>query len=142
MNMSKGFVILFVLILLMTSCTIALEPVKSQSLTGIIINADGSVTPSGVAMQMNGNTYRITADLNSSITVERGNIVLDGANHTLQGPGISQNAIAITLRASNVTVENLRLTGWKASSIRRFQQQHHNRKRVHGQLSSHRNIRR
>ena len=60
------------------------------------------------------NTCIITADLNSSITVERGNIVVDGANHTLQGPGISQNAIAITLMARNVTVENLHVTGWKA----------------------------
>ena len=39
---------------------------------------------------------------------------MDGANHTLQGPGTSQNAIAVTLMASNVTVENLRVTGWKA----------------------------
>jgi hypothetical protein len=60
------------------------------------------------------NTCIITANLNSSITVERGNIVVDGANHTLQGPGISQNTIAITLMASNVTVENLHVTGWKA----------------------------
>ncbi len=112
--MSKGFTLLFVLIFLMASCVITLQSVKAESLTGITIKADGSVTPSGVAMQMKGNTYRITADLNSSITVEKGNIVLDGANHTLQGPGISQNAIAITLMASNVTVENLQVTSWKA----------------------------
>lgn len=112
--MSKGFVILFVLICIMASCIIAIQPVKAESLKGIIINADGSVTPSGIAMQINGNTYRITADLNSSITVERGNIVLDGANHILQGPGISQNTIAITLMASNVTVENLNVNSWKA----------------------------
>ncbi len=112
--MSKGFTLLFVLIFLIASCIIAIQPVKAESLTGIIIKADGSVTPSGVAMQMKGNTYRITADLNNSITVEKGNIVLDGANHTLQGPGISQNTIAITLMASNVTVENLHVTGWNA----------------------------
>jgi hypothetical protein len=114
MNMSKGFVTLFVLIFLLASGIIAIQPVNAGSSTGIIIKADGSVTPSGIAMQMEGNIYRITADLNSSITVERGNIVLDGANHTLQGPGISQNAIAITLMASNVTVENLDVTSWKA----------------------------
>ena len=112
--MSKGFTLLFVLIFLIASCIIAIQPVKAESLTGIIINADGSVTPSTPAIQMKGNTCIITADLNSSITVERGNIVVDGANHTLQGPGISQNAIAITLMASNVTVENLHVTGWKA----------------------------
>jgi hypothetical protein len=114
MNMSKSFVILFVLIFITASCIIAIQPVKAESLKGITINEDGSITPSGVAMQIKGNTYRITADLNGSITVKRGNIVLDGANHTLQGPGTSQNTIAITLMASNVTVENLNVNSWKA----------------------------
>ena len=114
MNMSKGFATLFVLIFLLASGIIAIQTVNAESFTGIIIKADGSVTPSGVPIQMEGNIYRITADLNSSITVERGNIVLDGANHTLQGPGTNQNAIAITLRGSNVTVENLHVNSWKA----------------------------
>jgi len=112
--MRKAFAVVLILVILISSCIIAVQPVKAQSLTGIIINADGSVTPSSAAIQMEGNTCIITADLNSFITVERGNIVVDGANHTLQGPGISQNAIAITLMASNVTVENLHVTGWKA----------------------------
>ena len=112
--MRKAFALVLILVILISSCIIAVQPVKAQSLTGIIINADGSVTPSSAAIQMEGNTCIITADLNSFITVERGNIVVDGANHTLQGPGISQNAIAITLMASNVTVENLHVTGWKA----------------------------
>jgi hypothetical protein len=114
MGMRKAFALVLILVILISSCIIAVQPVKAQSLTGIIINADGSVTPSSPAIQMAENTCIITANLNSSITVERGNIVVDGANHTLQGPGISQNAIAITLMASNVTVENLHVTGWKA----------------------------
>jgi len=112
--MRKAFALVLILVILISSCIIAVQPVKAQSLAGIIINADGSVTPSSPAIQMAENTCIITANLNSSITVERGNIVVDGANHTLQGPGISQNTIAITLMASNVTVENLHVTGWKA----------------------------
>jgi hypothetical protein len=114
MGMRKAFALVLILVILISSCIIAVQPVKAQSLAGIIINADGSVTPSSPAIQMAENTCIITANLNSSITVERGNIVVDGANHTLQGPGISQNTIAITLMASNVTVENLHVTGWKA----------------------------
>jgi len=114
MGMRKAFAVVLILVILISSCIIAVQPVKAQSLAGIIINADGSVTPSSPAIQMAENTCIITANLNSSITVERGNIVVDGANHTLQGPGISQNTIAITLMASNVTVENLHVTGWKA----------------------------
>jgi hypothetical protein len=111
-NLKKifAFSILFTLILVLP----VVQPIKAQALTGIAINADGSITPSSTAMQMEGRIYVITADLTSPITVERGNIVVDGANHTLQGPGISQNTVAITLMASNVTVENLRVTSWKA----------------------------
>jgi hypothetical protein len=107
-------VYVFVLFFLTVSCVFVVQPIHAQSSIGIIINADGSVTPSSTDIQMEGNTYLITADIDSSIIVERGNIVVDGANHTLQGPSTSQNAIAITLMASNVTVENLRVTGWKA----------------------------
>ena len=111
-NLKKIFSvsILFALILVLP----VVQHVKAQSLPGITISADGNVTPSSTAMQMEGNTYVVTADLNSPVTIERGNIVVNGANHTLQGPGSSQNAIAITLLASNVTVENLRVTNWKA----------------------------
>ena len=112
--MSKGLDLVVVLILLMSLCIIALQPAKAQSLTGIIINADGSVTPSSTAIQMTGNTYIIAVDLNLSITIERGNIVVDGGNHTLQCPSTSQNTMAITLMASNVTIKNLYMTGWKA----------------------------
>ncbi|MGA3058882.1 MAG: hypothetical protein ABSD92_00780, partial [Candidatus Bathyarchaeia archaeon] len=111
-NLKKifSFSILFTLILVLP----VMQPIKAQAPIGITINADGSVTPSSTAMQMEGNTYVITADLNSSLTIERGNIAVDGANHTLQGPGTSQNSVAITLMASNVTIENLRVTNWKA----------------------------
>ena len=39
---------------------------------------------------------------------------MDGANHTLWGLGADQNFIAITLMASNVTAENLHVSGWRA----------------------------
>ena len=111
-NLKKvfSFSILFTLILVLPF----VQPIKAQAPIGITINADGSVTPSGTAMQMEGNTYVITGDLNSPITIERGNIVVDGANRTLKGPGSSQNTIAMTLMASNVTVKNLHVTSWKA----------------------------
>jgi len=142
MNMSKGFATLFVLIFLLASGIIAFQTVNAESFTGIIIKADGSVTPSGVPIQMEGNIYRITADLNSSITVERGNIVLDGANHTLQGPGTNQNAIAITLRGSNVTVENLHVNSWKAGVYGAFNNNTITRNVFMSNYQSHRNIRR
>jgi parallel beta-helix repeat protein len=86
---------------------------KAQSLT-ITIKADGSIDPSNVAIQRERNSYRVTGDINVAITVEKGDIVVDGENHTLLGTGADQNFIAITLMASNVTVEDLHFSGWRA----------------------------
>jgi hypothetical protein len=111
---NKNISIVLVFLSLIFLVSIHIPPVESQSSRGLTINADGSVTPSNAAIQREGNTYAITADLNSPITIERGDIILDGANHTLLGPGSNQNFIAITLMAGNITVENLCVSGWRA----------------------------
>jgi parallel beta-helix repeat protein len=90
-----------------------IQHAKAQFLT-ITIKADGSIVPSNTLLQKEGNTYLITSDIVGTITVEKGDIVVDGANYTLWGPGADQNFIAITLMANNVTVENLHVIGWRA----------------------------
>lgn len=86
---------------------------EAQILT-ITIKPDGSIDPSSDAIQRKGNVYVATADLNCSINIQKGDIIVDGVNHTLQGPGSSKNFIAITLMASNITVNNFRISGWRA----------------------------
>ncbi|MEM4247504.1 MAG: NosD domain-containing protein, partial [Candidatus Woesearchaeota archaeon] len=90
-----------------------LKVTQAQTLT-ITLNPDGSVAPASSAIQMKGNTYVVTENLNCSICIKKGNIVLDGANHTLQEPGSRKSSIAITLMASNVTVTGFHISGWKA----------------------------
>jgi parallel beta-helix repeat protein len=112
--MKKTILPALILVCMMALSVVCVQFVKAQSLTGIIIGSDGSVSPSGSPIQVEGNNYVVTSGLYNSITIERGNVVVDGANHTLQGPGTSQNSTAITLMARNVTVENFNVTGWKA----------------------------
>jgi parallel beta-helix repeat protein len=90
-----------------------IQDAKAQFLT-ITIKADGNIVPSNTVLQKEGNTYLITSDIVGTITVEKGDIVVDGDNYTLLGPGADQNFIAITLMANNVTVENLHVIGWRA----------------------------
>jgi len=89
-----------------------IEVAEAQPLT-ITIKPDGSIDPESTAFQREGNTYVATADLNCSIYIQKGDITVNGVNHTIQGPGSSQNFIAITLMASNVTITNFRISGWK-----------------------------
>jgi hypothetical protein len=79
----------------------------------IIIGPDGRVDSSS-GIQRNGDTYVLTKDINLPIEIQKNNIILDGANHILQGSGKDNDLAAITLKASNVTVTNFYITNWTA----------------------------
>ena len=91
---------------------VCVVPVKAQSTQIITIHANGEISPPDVAIQRFGEIYTLTSDLNSSIVIEANNIILDGAGHTLQGPNMNVNSIGVNLTASNVTVQNIRITSW------------------------------
>jgi parallel beta-helix repeat protein len=77
----------------------------------IHIESDGSVDPSSAPILNVGNvSYTFTADINGSLVIERDNIVLDGAGHTLQGVA-SGNGVFLN-STSNVTVKNINVTGF------------------------------
>ena len=76
----------------------------------IYIRADGLVDPSTASILNVGNIYyTFTDDIHDSIVIERDHIVVDGANHTLQGTG-AYNSIGIDLsERSNVTMANIKI---------------------------------
>jgi parallel beta-helix repeat protein len=76
----------------------------------IYIRADGQVVPSmAPILNVENSHYTFTADIYNSIIIERDNIVIDGANHALQGTGASgSRGIDLTGR-SNVTITNMKI---------------------------------
>ena len=101
-----------------------LKPVQAQIQEDITINVDGSVTPLSAPIVQTGSTYALTSDINGSITIQRNNIVLNGRTHILKGwLAIGNNPTiplpwpiqlswpASSIAVSNVTVENLIVTG-------------------------------
>ena len=94
------------LFLLVTSVLVlALETRTAKADETFYINADGSITPSTAPISTVDNiTYTLTGNINESIVIERSNIVVDGAGHTVQGSG-SGNGIDLE-SVNNVTVEN------------------------------------
>lgn len=52
----------------------------------VVIQPDGSISPSTVPIQRNGDTYTFTGNLSATMRIHRSNIVLDGAGYTLHGP--------------------------------------------------------
>jgi parallel beta-helix repeat protein len=109
--------VLLILLLLVSLTIVYFAPVKALP-DQIIIQPNGDVTPSNAPIQRAGNTYTITADLNNNpIVVKANNVTINGANHTLRGPGLNQNLIALNLTATNVTVQNLQITNWKVGIL-------------------------
>ena len=87
---------------------------ESPPQSGVIyIRADGSVDPSNASIFNVGNvSYTFTADIHDSIVIERDNIVVDGANYSLQAVGDStSDGIDLTGR-NNVTIRNIKIQGF------------------------------
>lgn len=51
----------------------------------VFINPDGSVYPASVPIQRSGSTYSFTGDVCACLIVNRSDVVIDGAGHTLRG---------------------------------------------------------
>jgi len=74
----------------------------------VFIKSDGSIDPPDAPIQTTNNiTYTLTDSINGQITIERGNITLDGAGYIVQGSG-KGNGISVT-NINNVTIKNLNI---------------------------------
>lgn len=97
--------IIFVLLTLnMLTLAFNIQPVKANRT--IYIKADGSIYPQTAPVLTSDNiTYILTANVYTSIVVERDNIILDGARFTVQG---ARDGAGISLsNVNNVTVKNV-----------------------------------
>jgi parallel beta-helix repeat protein len=84
------------------------QPIKAITET-ILIKADGSIDPPSAPIETLDNvTYILKNNINGSIVVYRDNIIIDGADCSLQGPGIGWTSRGLDLtERSNITVKNL-----------------------------------
>jgi len=85
----------------------------------IHVRSDGLIYPPTVPIATADNeTYTLTDDVLSPITVERDNIVIDGMGHTIQGTGgYGSNGVNLNGR-SNITIKNTQITEfWQGISI-------------------------
>ena len=79
----------------------------------IYISPDGQVSPSTAPISNDGNGhYTFTADIYNSLIIGKDDIVIDGANHVIQGTGIyDSRGIDLTGR-SKVTITNVKIKGF------------------------------
>jgi len=99
--------------LLLISTLFLASKIQPARANGIIyIRADGSVDPPTPSIQRNGDIYTFAEDIfNTSIVVERSNIILDGNGHTLQEFQTLDYGIYLLLRR-NVTITRTVISGF------------------------------
>ncbi len=86
------------------------DPIPIPELPPICIRGDGNIEPSTAPIKRVGNVYTFTRDIDGfEIEVQRDRIVIDGANHFLEGNG--REGLDLTNR-SDITVRNLKITGF------------------------------
>ena len=116
---SLTLTLIHALLFLAIAGTLFLNSAAAQTFTAITIKADGSIDPPSAPITKAGNVYALTSDMEGSITVEKFDIVLDGAGHSLQGNGTGRgiqifNPYNATIISSyDVTVKNFNLKGFE-----------------------------
>ncbi len=104
-----------VLILLIFSVSLMTFTAKTQELQSITINSDGSITPPDAPIFTVDNiTYTLTGDINGFMTIQRDNIVVDGAHHNLRFGEM------ILIERSNVTVKHFTMVNTSSQNIYDF----------------------
>ncbi|MGD6807372.1 MAG: right-handed parallel beta-helix repeat-containing protein [Candidatus Bathyarchaeia archaeon] len=86
-------------------CILYAKPVDGQSQNNLVINVDGTVTPSTAPIQQEGGVYTLTEDFQGSILIQRSNTLFNGAGHSLQGYSVK------LLEVTNVTIRDLAVSG-------------------------------
>jgi len=112
--------LLFVLIVLAGLLTTYISNCEGQT-SNIFITSDGSVAGTN-NIQRNEDLYVLTGNISGSITVQKSNIIIDGAGFTLQGHGGTGIDLTNNLtqypspnEIRNVTVKNLRIMNFNFS---------------------------
>src|SRR4030042_2210679 len=124
--MKKVFTVLLMLCLILLGANLNLciaNPYGPPNAMLITIKNDGAVAPADSPLKhVGGGQYVLTEDLNTTkvslferytnkIRVEKDNVVIDGANHTIDGGGERITAIEISYR-NNVTIRNITLSNY------------------------------
>jgi parallel beta-helix repeat protein len=118
-----SIILLFLLLVVALALAFNVQPVKSDYVwtEPIYIRADGSIVPSAAPISSADNvTYTLTDNITgnvpayySAIIIQRDNITIDGAGHTLTGTQAS-GSIGIELTGiGNVKIKDLNITAFE-----------------------------
>lgn len=87
-------------------------PAPPKSYPTVYIRPDGSIQGTDSIATNDNVTYSLVNEINASLIVQKDNVMIDGTDHTIQGPG---NGIGIDLTdRTNVTLMNANIEQFEA----------------------------
>ena len=107
----RGRVVTLILVfaLCFVVCSVSRIELAVAQESPIYIRADGKVEPSNIPIQRNGNVYTFQNDIiNYFLYIQCSNVVVDGANYTLQGNGTYFRGLLVY--GDNVTIKNVHVS--------------------------------
>src|SRR3990170_4225665 len=111
-NMKTTITVLLTFLLLFTvPFAVSAQATASQFSGTIFIRSDGSFEPLTAPIQRVGNVYTLSDNIVGNITIQKDNIVIDGAGKTVEGTAIGNEVtigVDISFR-SNVTITNMQI---------------------------------
>jgi hypothetical protein len=119
--MEKRVIALAILLFAATLfCSIQIQTTTAQTDLSIHILHDGTISPATTSIIQNGSIYKLTANLNTSITIEKNSIIFDGQGFTIQRTGTPNSKAAVNLTSTGVTVKNCRIKDWQVGVLGAF----------------------
>ncbi len=96
------------LLILCVSLVVTVSPAMSQTQTNwVYIREDGTIQGTS-NIQRNGDYYTFSGDITGVLVIEKDNIIIDGAGHTLTGGNCSRGIVLEN--RTGVTIKNTRIT--------------------------------
>jgi len=108
--MKKAITATFAITLLIATYATVYSPAEAQIFAAITINPNGTITPPTAPITQNQNTYTLTANIYGNITIQKSNIIFDGATNTIYYDKDQWYALLLD-QVCNVTVKNVVITG-------------------------------
>jgi len=104
-EMKKKLSLVMTLVICVSIFRIVTDIGRVEASGTIYIRNDGSVDPPTPSILRNGDLYTFTANINDSIVVQKGNIIIDGAYYLLKGNGTGSGFNLNSV--NNVTIKNV-----------------------------------
>jgi parallel beta-helix repeat protein len=106
--------LLTLLLFYSVSFAVSAQAATSSFSGSVFIRSDGNIDPSAAPVQRSGETYLFLVSIVGNVTIQKDNVVIDGAGYEIGSTGIgTETTIGVDISfRTNVTITNMQVRGF------------------------------